>query len=164
MTSAIRLSTRHAEIGTLYFVALLREQLGERIKTARVGAGMTQRELAERIHLKNATDVSRYERGIVEVPSHRIDLIAEATGRPRSYFTRDPAEPEPDLGDDDERFSRLEARIQEQLEEQAAETRAALEQALGDAIGRLLAALQPGAAAEAEQPSPPRKRGGKRAA
>lgn len=79
----------------MYFVALLREDLGRRIKTARVGANLSQRELADRIHLKNASDVSRYERGTVEVPSHRIDLIAEATGRPRSYFTRDPSEPEP---------------------------------------------------------------------
>jgi transcriptional regulator with XRE-family HTH domain len=96
MSSARAISTRGHNIGTLYFVALLREDLGRRIKTARHDAGLTQRELADRIHLKNATDVSRYERGAVEVPSHRIDLIAQATGRPRSFFTRDPSEEEPD--------------------------------------------------------------------
>lgn len=95
MNTHERISTRRVETGTLYFVSLLREELGRRIKTARVGAKLSQRELADRIGLKNASDVSRYERGTVEVPAHRIDLIAEATKRPRSYFTRDPAEPEP---------------------------------------------------------------------
>lgn len=88
------LSTRTEHAGTLYFVALLREELGRRIKVARTAAGLSQQELAWKIGLKHAQDVSRYERGKVEVPSHRIDLIAEATDRPRSFFVRDPAEPE----------------------------------------------------------------------
>lgn len=86
------LSTRNAQWGTLYFVALLREELGRRIRVARKGAKLTQQELAEKIGLKHAQDVSRYERGKIEVPSARIDLIAEATGRPRSFFVRDPSE------------------------------------------------------------------------
>lgn len=95
------LSTRRVDIGTLYFVALLREELGRRIKTARTSARLSQQELAWKIGLKHAQDVSRYERGKVEVPAHRIDLIAEVTGRARSFFVRDPAEPEQDanLGD-----------------------------------------------------------------
>lgn len=97
MNRPCSVSTRRVETGTLYFVALLREELGRRIATARIASGLSQRELADRIGLKNASDVSRYERGIVEVSGPRIDLIAEATGRPRSYFTRDPAEPEPSL-------------------------------------------------------------------
>lgn len=95
MSTHQRISTRRPDVGTLYFVALLREELGRRIKTARVGAKLSQRELADAIGLKNSSDVSRYERGTVEVPAHRIDLISEATGRTRSYFTRDPSEPEP---------------------------------------------------------------------
>lgn len=95
MSSLNSLSTRQRNAGTLYFVALLRQELGNRIRSARTAAGMTQRDLATAIHLKNATDVSRYERGETDVPSHRIDLIAQATGRPRSYFVRDPSEPEP---------------------------------------------------------------------
>lgn len=86
------LSTQDIHAGTLYFVALLREELGRRIKVARLAAKLTQQELAEKIGLKHAQDVSRYERGITEVPGHRIDLISEATGRPRSYFVRDPSE------------------------------------------------------------------------
>lgn len=94
MNRRTTISTPRVEVGTLYFVALLREELGRRIAAARHSAGLSQRELANAIHLKNASDVSRYERGLVEVPSYRIDLIAEATGRPRSYFVRDPDEPE----------------------------------------------------------------------
>lgn len=100
MSSRSSLSTPRVQTGTLYFVALLREELGRRIAAARVSAGLSQRELAERIYLKNASDISRYERGKVEVPSHRIDLIAEATGRTRSYFVRDPAEPDPAPAED----------------------------------------------------------------
>jgi transcriptional regulator with XRE-family HTH domain len=77
-------------------MALLRQEVGHRIKVARVAAGLTQRELAVAIGLKNAADVSRYERGVQQTPDFRIDLIAEKTGRPRSYFTRDPDEPETD--------------------------------------------------------------------
>lgn len=75
-------------------VALAREEIGRRIKVAREGAGLSQRELADAVNLRNAQDISRYERGKVAVPDFRIDLIAEATGRSRSYFTRDPDEPD----------------------------------------------------------------------
>jgi transcriptional regulator with XRE-family HTH domain len=84
MTRRAGLSTRLEHVGTLYVVALLREELGRRIAAARHAAGLTQQELAEKIGLKHAQDVSRYERGKVEVPHARIDLIAEATGRARS--------------------------------------------------------------------------------
>lgn len=116
MPSLVSLSTPRVQVGTLYFVALLREELGRRIATARHGAGLSQQQLATAIGLKHAQDISRYERGKVEVPSSRIDLIAEATGRPRSFFTRDPAEPEPA---DPERI--------ESLERELAETRQALQ-------------------------------------
>lgn len=105
------LSTPHVQTGTLYFVALLREELGRRIKTARVAAGMSQRELATAIGLQNAQDVSRYERGVQQVPDYRIDLIAEATGRPRSYFVRDPAEPEPATQETDIRAQVVDLRV-----------------------------------------------------
>lgn len=114
MRSHAGLSTPRVQIGTLYFVALLREELGRRIKTARTGAGLSQQQLAEAIGLRHAQDVSRYERGIVEVPSHRIDLIAETTDRPRSFFTRDPSEPE--VSSDGDRFVRLESQIGQVLE------------------------------------------------
>lgn len=92
MNGHVSLSTRTEHIGTIYFVALLRQELGRRIAVARKAAGLSQQQLAEKIGLRHAQDISRYERGKVEVPAARIDLIAEATGRPRSYFTRDPSE------------------------------------------------------------------------
>lgn len=110
MTRLASLSTPRVQNGTLYFVALLREDLGQRIKTARQGAGLSQQQLALAIGLKHAQDVSRYERGKVEVPSSRIDLIAEATGRTRSFFTRDPSEPE---AVDEDRIAQLESELQE---------------------------------------------------
>lgn len=116
MTRHASISTRRVETGTLYFVALLREELGRRIATARTGAGLSQRELADKIGLKNASDVSRYERGETEVPRHRIDLIAEATNRPRSYFTRDPAEPEPSTPPADVLLQRVIVLLEELLE------------------------------------------------
>jgi transcriptional regulator with XRE-family HTH domain len=103
------LSTPRVQSGTLYFVALLREELGRRIKVARTAAGLSQQDLAEKVGLKHAQDISRYERGKVDVPSHRIDLIAEATGRTRSFFVRDPNDPEP-IGED--RITGLEQKVE----------------------------------------------------
>jgi len=125
------LSTPRVQIGTLYFVALLREELGRRIATARHDAGLSQQDLAERIGLKHAQDVSRYERGKVEVPSFRIDRIAEATGRPRSYFVRDPLEPELPTGESASLDALLEGQetILELLRENAARL-ARIEQAV----------------------------------
>jgi transcriptional regulator with XRE-family HTH domain len=108
MGTHLSLSTRTRHGSTLYFVALLREELGRRIKIARNEKGFSQQELAELVGLKHAQDISRYERGLTEVPDFRIDRIAEATGQPRSYFMRDPAEPEP-AKNLDERLDRLEA-------------------------------------------------------
>ena len=95
MSRRTKVSTSRVETGSLYFVALLREELGRRIAAARTSAKLSQQELANMIGLKHAQDIGRYERGKVDVPGHRIDLIAEATNRPRSYFVRDPSEPEP---------------------------------------------------------------------
>lgn len=109
------LSTRDVQWGSLYFVALLREELGRRIKVARIAAKLSQQELAERIGLKHAQDISRYERGKTEVPSARIDLIAEATGRPRSFFVRDPSEEH----FSEERLTALEGQVSALLEQNA---------------------------------------------
>lgn len=134
MNRHVSLSTPRVQNGTLYFVALLREELGRRIKVARVGAGLKQRELATAIGLENAQDISRYERGKVEVPSHRIDLIAEATGRPRSYFMRDPSEPDPTVVDEE----------LEQLKAELAEVRRGLTmvEEVRDAVTRIEALLR----------------------
>ena len=134
MTKLTGLSTQSEHVGTLYFVALLREELGRRIKTARTAAGLSQQDLAEKIGLKHAQDISRYERGKTEVPGHRIDLIAEATDRPRSFFTRDPAEPEPVSPSEPEVLQRI-----AQLEASVESLRHVVLEALGLPSGRQVA-------------------------
>src|SRR5262249_39255904 len=71
---------------------LTREELGGRIKAARLAARLSQQDLALKIGMRYAQDISRYERGKGEIPLHPIDRIAEGTGRPISYFVRDQEE------------------------------------------------------------------------
>lgn len=67
-------------------MALGRDELGERIAKAREDAGLTQQELADRIGIKTAQSISRYERGATEVRTRRLERIAEATGKPLEFF------------------------------------------------------------------------------
>ena len=67
-------------------MAIGQEEIGRRIRTARDDAGLTQRALAALIGVEDAQSVSRYERGITEVTTRRLERIAEATGKPMSYF------------------------------------------------------------------------------
>jgi transcriptional regulator with XRE-family HTH domain len=59
--------------------------LGEKILSARQDLLLTQRELAEKLNV-TTTSVSRWERDET-IPNWRnIRLIAELTGKPRSFF------------------------------------------------------------------------------
>lgn len=62
------------------------EDQGKLVKQAREEANLTQQELADRTGLKHAQSVSRIERGVTSVPMGRLRRIAEATGKPLSYF------------------------------------------------------------------------------
>jgi transcriptional regulator with XRE-family HTH domain len=78
-------------------MAIGQEEIGRRIAEAREEAGLSQRELAEKIGVADAQSVSRYERGITEVKTRRLERIAEATGKPLSFFVQveeKPASPE----------------------------------------------------------------------
>lgn len=68
------------------------EEVGLRIAQARDEAGLSQQELAERINLAQGQSISRYERGETEVPAKRLRRIAEATGKPMSFFVQEPDE------------------------------------------------------------------------
>ena len=96
-----------------------RSQIGERIKLAREDAGMTQADLARKVGLEHPQSVSRYERGETEVPPKRLRAIAEATGRPMSFFVAERL-PAGSLAQGD---------LLEQAEQVAAMLRDALEQA-----------------------------------
>ena len=58
--------------------------LGERIREARQAAGLTESELADRLGLVEE-DVAEYESGARDA-SAQVERIAEATGRPSSWF------------------------------------------------------------------------------
>ena len=55
------------------------EQIGAKIKEARLAAGMTQKELAEAVGL-SAKAISEAERGLKELTDEELKAIAEATG------------------------------------------------------------------------------------
>lgn len=72
-------------------------QIGLRIKQARIGAGLTQKELAEQVGVKQGT-ISKLEIGTLELKPVLMRLIVEATGYPRAFFYEDePMMPSPIL-------------------------------------------------------------------
>jgi len=97
----MRLSTDTSRLRHLLLVAIGQEEIGRRIKEARESADLTQQELADRIGIKQGQTISNYERGVTEVSSKRLRRIAEATGKPISFFVQDPdGEPtEPEVSD-----------------------------------------------------------------
>jgi transcriptional regulator with XRE-family HTH domain len=72
-------------------VASREEGLGARIRAARLAAGLTQPDLAALIGLKHPQSISNYERDVSHPDAGRMRLIAEATGKPFSYFFPDDA-------------------------------------------------------------------------
>ena len=56
------------------------EQIGARIKEARLEAGMSQKALAEAVDGISASTISRAERGLKELTDEQLVAIAEATG------------------------------------------------------------------------------------
>lgn len=64
--------------------------LGDRIREARASKGWKQRELASEVAVEPIT-VSRWERGATTPDLDVIRLVAEATGKPLSYFVSDDA-------------------------------------------------------------------------
>ena len=60
-------------------------ELGGRIREARAAKGWKQRELASEVEVEPIT-VSRWERGATTPDFDVLRLVAEATGKPLSYF------------------------------------------------------------------------------
>ena len=60
-------------------------ELGERIRAARAAKGWKQKHLAAQVDVEPIT-VSRWERGATTPDLDVINLVAEATGKPVSYF------------------------------------------------------------------------------
>jgi transcriptional regulator with XRE-family HTH domain len=62
--------------------------LGDRIREARAAKGWKQKNLAAEVDVEPIT-VSRWERGATTPDLDVLRLVAEATGRPLSYFVSD---------------------------------------------------------------------------
>jgi transcriptional regulator with XRE-family HTH domain len=60
-------------------------ELGGRIREARASKGWKQRELASEVEVEPIT-VSRWERGATTPDLDVLRLVADATGKPLSYF------------------------------------------------------------------------------
>ena len=63
-------------------------ELGKRIKSARAHRGWKQKHLAAEVSVEPIT-VSRWERGATTPDLDVLGLVAEATGKPLSFFVED---------------------------------------------------------------------------
>ncbi|MDO5296566.1 MAG: helix-turn-helix transcriptional regulator [bacterium] len=75
-------------------MASIVKTIPQRIKQARLEAGLTLLQLAERIHLSGAMSVARYESGQRRVSLEMLEHIAAATGKELSWFFRGPCSEE----------------------------------------------------------------------
>jgi transcriptional regulator with XRE-family HTH domain len=94
-----------------------KRQLGERIKTARAGKGWKQKHLAAEVDVEPIT-VSRWERGATTPDLDVLRLVAEATGRPLSFFVEEApvVEVPPDLPQRVDRLEQSLARVEQKLD------------------------------------------------
>lgn len=54
--------------------------LGEKIKKFRRNKGMTQIELAEKVGYTNRSTITHIEKGLIDIPTEKLHLIAKALG------------------------------------------------------------------------------------
>lgn len=87
-------------------------EVAAKIKSARTAKGWKQKHLAAQVRVEPIT-VSRWERGATTPDFNALSLIAEATGRPLSYFLggEKPATHEPGLSETVERLEAAAERI-----------------------------------------------------
>lgn len=81
--------------------------LGDRIREARAAKGWKQKNLAAEVEVEPIT-VSRWERGATTPDLDVLRLVAEATGKPLSYFVSSEEQPT----GLDARVERLESSLQ----------------------------------------------------
>ena len=86
-----------------------RPRLGDRIRTARADKGWKQKHLAAEVSVEPIT-VSRWERGATTPDLDALGLVAEATGKPLSFFVdRAPSGAAADSPQLDDAAARMEA-------------------------------------------------------
>jgi transcriptional regulator with XRE-family HTH domain len=95
------------------------KELGEKIKAARAGKGWKQKHLAAEVAVEPIT-VSRWERGATTPDLDVLRLVADATGRPLSFFVDEGAAaeppPPPDLTRRVDRLEQSLGRVEEKLD------------------------------------------------
>jgi transcriptional regulator with XRE-family HTH domain len=86
--------------------------LGDRIREARAAKGWKQKNLAAEVEVEPIT-VSRWERGATTPDLDVLRLVAEATGKPLSYFVSDeePAGLEQRVDALEQSFARVEQKL-----------------------------------------------------
>jgi transcriptional regulator with XRE-family HTH domain len=97
-----------------------KRDLGERIRTARADRGWKQKHLAAEVSVEPIT-ISRWERGATTPDLDVLGMVAEATGKPLSFFVEET--PAPSGAAIDDAAARIEAaavRIAEETERLAA--------------------------------------------
>ena len=98
------------------FLVPAHPDLGDRIRAARADLGWKQKHLAAEVHVEPIT-VSRWERGATTPDLDTLRAVAQATGRPVTYFVAGEEDEIASLGGDD-RIGRIEdslERIETQL-------------------------------------------------
>src|ERR671916_3403604 len=104
-------------------------ELGKRIKSARADRGWKQKHLAAEVSVEPIT-ISRWERGATTPDLDVLSVVAEATGKPLSYFVDEkPAERHMPLDDAVRRIEAAAERIAddaERISESVAELRRTL--------------------------------------
>lgn len=63
--------------------------IGRRVREARLSAGFTQEQLAQRIGLKSTRTLQRWEAGATKPYPRQLFALARATGRDAGYFDAD---------------------------------------------------------------------------
>ncbi|MFL5919986.1 MAG: helix-turn-helix domain-containing protein [Gaiellaceae bacterium] len=84
-----------------------RQELGERIRSARAAKGWKQKHLAAEVEVEPIT-VSRWERGATTPDLEVLNRVASATGKPVSFFVAAPAEPDAGAASLEEAAARIE--------------------------------------------------------
>lgn len=69
-------------------VTPITRRLGANIRSARESAGLTQRQLGDRLGV-DGSDISRHERGVVRPGDERLARLASVLGREIGWFYAD---------------------------------------------------------------------------
>jgi transcriptional regulator with XRE-family HTH domain len=94
---------------------MAKEPVGERIREARADKGWKQKELAAEVAVEPIT-ISRWERGATTPDLDVLRLVADATGKPLSYFVSGGEAPPPALDARVESLEQSLGRVEQKLD------------------------------------------------